>query len=327
MKIFLRKPKLLLCVLGCFLALLLMAKIRLIGYVIGSDGLGYYAHLRSAFIDKDLHYANEFLEYNPFNHHVQNPHRRSATDHVPNKYYIGPALLWTPFFLVAHSLTLVVGKFGFILEPDGYSVFYQFFIGLGSVIYGLIGLVLIYKIVLRFFSQKEALLATGLITFSTNVFDYLANEPSMSHALSLFGVSLFVYLWLKDIGSRQHKTMIWLGLTAGLMVLCRPQNLLFTVLLLVEWLGGLKSESSLPSPPFSKRLVEGGFFGGAFLFMLVPQFIVWKILYGQFLYFAYRGKGFDFLNPHLVESLFSARHGLISWTPVIFLALTGVLFF
>ncbi|MCP4397065.1 MAG: hypothetical protein GY801_07165, partial [bacterium] len=47
----------------------------------------------------------------------------------------------------------------------------------------------------------------------------------------------------------------------------------------------------------------------------------------QFLYFAYRGKGFDFLNPHLVESLFSARHGLISWTPVIFLALTGVLFF
>jgi hypothetical protein len=60
---------------------------------------------------------------------------------------------------------------------------------------------------------------------------------------------------------------------------------------------------------------------------LLPQFVTWKILYGHFLFYSYEGEGFNFANPHLLDSLFSARHGLISWTPGLLLSLAGVFIF
>ncbi len=81
--------------LGLFLFILalLMIKLSLIGWSLGSDGLSYYAHLRSAAIDLDLNYANEFRDFNPLNHAVPNADVKTATGRVANKYPIGPALL------------------------------------------------------------------------------------------------------------------------------------------------------------------------------------------------------------------------------------------
>ena len=210
--IILSEPKRLFQILAIFLVLFLAVKIHYTGWAIGSDGLGYYAHLRSAVVDRDLHYANEFLEYNKFGHGVPDPRQRTATGHVPNKYFVGPAILWTPFFLVAHFLTIEAGHLGFKIVPDGYSVLYQFFIGLGSITYGLIGLIMIYRILLLFFPGKESLFATALIIFSTNVLYYLTTEPTMTHAMSLFAVSLFAYLWIKDLGNRTYRSAALLGI-------------------------------------------------------------------------------------------------------------------
>ena len=304
----------------------LFIKLSSHGWVIGSDALGYYAHLRSMLLDGDLQFANEFIEYNKFEHHVPDPYQRTSTNHVPNKYSVGPALLWTPFFLVAHALTILAKHFGSVIKPDGYSVLYQLFIGFGSIIYGLTGLILIYKITMRFFHKNEALIATGFIALGTNVFYYLTNEPTMSHAMSLFAVSLFAFIWVKDIGNREKKSMILLGLTAGLMILVRQQNALFLVLLVIEWIGLLKIDSSFVSR-LRKQIIDVGLFVIALLIILLPQFVVWKILYGNFLVYSYEGEGFNFTNPHLLDSLFSAQHGLISWTTGILISLAGVFLF
>jgi len=55
----LESPLLLLLVFLFCLVLILAFRINVTGYAIASDGLGYYTHLRSAFIDGDLHYENE----------------------------------------------------------------------------------------------------------------------------------------------------------------------------------------------------------------------------------------------------------------------------
>ena len=243
--IILYNPKRLMLIFAVFLVLFLVVKIHYTGWAIGSDGLGYYAHLRSAVVDRDLHYANEFLEYNKFGHGVPDPYQRTATDHVPNKYFVGPAILWTPFFLVAHALTIEAGNFGFKVVPNGYSVLYQFFIGLGSITYGLIGLILIYRILLYFFQRKEALFAAVLITLSTNVLYYLTTEPTMTHAMSLFAVSLFAYLWIKDLGNRTYRSVLLLGISAGLMTLIRPQDMLFSIVIVMEWSGIFKLNSNV----------------------------------------------------------------------------------
>jgi len=317
------EPKQLILVFAVFLVLFLVVKIHYTGWAIGSDGLGYYAHLRSAVVDKDFHYANEFIEYNKFGHVVPDPYLRTETDHVPNKYFVGPAILWTPFFLLAHVLTIESENFGIKLAPDGYSVLYQFFIGLGSIIYGLIGLILIYKILLYFFQRKEALFATVLITLSTNVLYYLTTEPTMTHAMSLFAVSLFAYLWIKDIGDRTYQSVMLLGIAAGLMTLIRPQDMLFSILIVMELSGIFKLNASV-APSIFKRTTQAVLFGVCFLFTLIPQFIVWKILYGKFILYSYSGEVFNLFSPHLLDTLFSAYHGLISWTPVILPALAGL---
>ena len=308
------------------LVLLLLAKLAVSGYVIGSDGLGYYAHLRSLLIDGDLQYANEFLDFNPFGHAVPDPYRLTDTGHVPNPYYVGPAILWAPFFLLAHALALASGLAGLGFEADGYSAPYQVIVGLGSVIYGALGLVLIYRILLRFFQRGEAFLAVALIALGTNVFYYLAIEPIMSHAMSMFLVSLFAYIWLKTINCRRKRDVVLLGVTAGLMIMVRPQNVLFLSLIGLEWIGLFSHEKTL-GDHWRRKFPEAAFFGAVLFVAVLPQLIVWKILYGQVLVDSYEGASFAFTNPFIWESLFSSRHGLISWTPILLPALAGVLLF
>lgn len=322
----LRAPNLLFTGLFILLTLTLLLQMMVSGFVIGSDGLGYYAPLRSILIDGDLQYGNEFMDFNPFGHAVPDPYRLTETGHVPNPYSVGPALLWAPFFLFAHGLTMVLAAFGVALAPDGYSALYQLAIGFGSVAYGMAGLALIYTMLLRFFQRNEALVATGLIALATNVFYYLAVQPVMSHAMSLFAVTLFVFVWLTTMGRRSLWELVLLGLVAGLMVLVRPQNALFLSLLALEWLGFYKTESGYLAH-WRRYIVDALIFSLIFIVALLPQAIVWKVVYGQFMVDAYDGAGFDFTNPYILESLFSARHGLISWTPVILLALIGLLLF
>lgn len=308
------------------LVALLFVKLAVSGYIIGSDGLGYYAHLRSIFIDGDFQYANEFLDFNPFGHGVPDPYRLTGNGHVPNPYSVGPAILWAPFFLVAHALTLASGLLGLGLEADGYSTLYQVFVGLGSVVYGAAGLALIYRILRRFFQQGEATLATALIALGTNVLYYLAIEPVMSHAMSMFLVSLFAYVWLKSINCRTRRDVVVLGLTAGLMIMVRPQNLLFLSLIGLEWIGLFSTEKTLMAH-WRRNIAEAATFGVVLLVALLPQLAIWKILYGQVIVDSYEGASFAFTNPFILESLFSARHGLISWTPLLLPALAGVLLF
>ena len=321
---YLQTPTLLFLGLFAVLVLILLVRMMVSGFIIGSDGLGYYAHLRSILIDGDMQYANEFLDFNPFGHAVPNPYRLTDNGHVPNPYSVGPAILWAPFFLLAHALTIASGWLGLGLAADGYSAPYQLLIGFGSVAYGMAGLALMYRILLRFFDRNDALMATGLVALATNVFYYLAVQPVMSHSMSMFAVTLFAFLWVKTLGRRRTRDMILLGLVAGLMVLIRPQNALFVSLLGLEWLGIFKSGSGYLDH-WRRNIGNAAVFGVVFLVALFPQFIAWKILYGQFLVDSYDSAGFDFANPFIWESLFSPRHGLISWTPIILLAIAGLL--
>jgi hypothetical protein len=60
---------------------------------------------------------------------------------------------------------------------------------------------------------------------------------------------------------------------------------------------------------------------------VLPQMLAWKAIYGQYL-LAYPPHGADFLRldrPFLLNTLFSSRHGLLSWTPVFWPCLLGLI--
>ena len=98
---------------------------------------------------------------------------------------------------------------------------------------------------------------------------------------------------------------------------------MFSIVIVMEWSGIFKLNSNVASSVFN-RITQAVLFGVIFLIMMIPQFIVWKILYGKFILYSYSGEGFNFFSPHLLDTLFSAYHGLISWTPVVLPALIGM---
>ena len=308
-----------------FLLVLLAVKLSLIGWSLGSDSLSYYAHLRSFAIDYDFDYTNEFRDFNPRNHAVPSPDAKTATGLIPNKFPIGPALLWTPFFLLAHGLTWLGLIVGFNLPANGYSILYQLFIGLGAQLYGLCGLYLIYRLLRLFYPLRHAILSVVVVSLSTNVVYYLTVESTMSHSFSLFAVALFIYFGTKTYRQKSAKQFFAFGLMGALMTLIRYQNglfMLFPLLELADQLGAAKwSKENL-----IKAFGQGIVFLSGFLLGLIPQALVWKIIYGDLLLNTYGKKGFE-TKSHYFDILFSLNHGLIAWTPIILLCLLGLAFF
>jgi hypothetical protein len=289
-------------------------------YVIGSDGLSYYAQLRSLMIDKDLDFKNEFRDYNPHHHGVPDYTKTTITGHVANKYPIGQAILWLPFFLIAHLSVLILNLAGFRILQDGYSFPYQVFIGFGSVVYGMAGLFLIYKTLARYYKKDYAALAVFLVLLGTNLHYYFVWEPTMVHLSSMFVVSLFIYLFLVTKGTSNPRRFIILGAIYGLMIIVRYQNALFGAIVLLEY---TDRETFFPW----KKTVRGLLYGVAgFLFFFIPQMVFWKIIFGRWVLYSYENECFDFFHPHFLWVLFSSRHGLIRWTPMVLIFCTGLFF-
>ena len=53
------------------------------------------------------------------------------------------------------------------------------------------------------------------------------------------------------------------------------------------------------------------------------QAFAWKALYGTYFLYTYEGEGFDWLRPHLWDSLFSPHHGLFNWHPALLVGFAG----
>ena len=259
----------------------------IVGKTVYGDGVYYYAWLRSVVVDGDINFANDYAALGA-------SQQLTANGLLGNIYSVGPALLWSPQFLWIHRL----------LNSDGFALPYQLTVGITSIFYALFGLLLLYRTLAKFFSKTTAVLTVITIAFATNLFFYGSLDAVNSHALSFFAASLFLAL-LKQPNTQP----LLLGASVGLLALIRPQDTLFGLLLL---------------PRVNRKTILAIATGAILAFL--PQLLAWQTLYGKFWVSPYldRGYGFNFLQPHLVEVLFSPKSGLILWTPVIAVALVGL---
>ena len=61
-----------------------------------------------------------------------------------------------------------------------------------------------------------------------------------------------------------------------------------------------------------------------FLIPLLPQFIYWKFLTGNFFHYAYQGESFYWLKPELLKFWFSTNNGLFVYAPILLFSILGV---
>lgn len=291
------------------------------GHLIGSDGAFYYAYLPSLLLDGDLDFRNQYERSLPPDHPARS--RVSPTGMVPNPYPMGPALLWSPFFLIAHGLTQALRAGGTSLPADGYGPLYEGVTLLGSMLYGFMALWMLYRLAARWFDPSAAWAAAVLLWFAGNAVYYMVAEPSMAHMTAMFAAALFFRCWL--IARARDRGGDWLGLGAagGLMLLVRPADAVFLIGPFVDRLLGRPLREALRGLP-ARALA----FAGAAILVFLPQALAWEWMYGDlrrssYLYGA-TGPLFRWTAPRMLEVLFSSWHGLFTWHPIYAFAVLGL---
>ena len=286
-----------------------------------SDGREYFVQVRSLAIDFDLDLANE--------------NARFGVRGTAGNYPFGTPLLWTPFFLLAHGWLTLLNLFGGEYPTNGFFNPYQRAAGLGSLLYGFAALVLIYRLLCAHFSRRLAASAAILVTVGTFIVWYLVVDNSMSHGASMFAATLFLYTWHQR---RDDSVTRWalLGATAGLMSLVRWQNVLFVIIPALEEMGawtrrlasrGDGASSALEPAWLQRAAARYAAFGATFLLVFAPQFVAWKAIRGSWFAPPAGAHGTEWTSPQIGGVLFSPDRGLFSWTPLLLLAVFGLLAF
>ncbi len=309
-----------------FLALIPVPRID--GKLIGSDGLYYFAYAHTLVFDGDLDFTNEYAALNI----PPTSPRPTLAGWPANKYAIGPALLWMPWYLAAHLIALIANVINPQIAADGYSYIYQAAISIGSITYGAIGIALAYRCACRLGSALAALIAVTLLWMASNLPYYMIFEPSMPHMLSLLCVSLLLTIWFERVRHADHVPMgIWLllGTAAGAVVLVRTQDAPYILIPIgsIMWqiIRSFRSGNWVQTRSW---LIGAALASIMALLVFLPQMLAWKILYGGWIVNPYaddRAQIFFWLQPKLYEVLFSPFHGLFTWHPIYLAAITGLI--
>jgi hypothetical protein len=271
---------------------------------VASDGVHYFATLRSAIVDGDLNFENEYRILGAGEAYFQ----PTATGRLPNTFSVGPALVWAPAYLLIHGL----GHLG-LFRPTGFG--YPYFTAIATVtaVCGLLGVLWLYGLVRRYCEPGVAFTASLLIWLGTFHVWYMVFEASMSHAFGMASVTGYLLLCHRE--PRHNREYVLLGLAAGAVILMRWQNVFF---LPVGW-------AILGSAGTRPKWNHIALFLGTAIVLFLPQTMFWKIIYGRF-FLVPQGTSFmAWDSPQLEAVLFSSRHGLLSWSPVLWLGLVGLL--
>jgi hypothetical protein len=280
-----------------------------------SDAVEYYSHLRSLYFDHDLDFANEFDHFGLLTRGDKT--NLTPTGHRRTIFSVGPALLWMPFYAAGDLLARAQGD-----VEQGYSPTHIRAVCLGSLFYGVLGLLLVHGVVKDVVPGRAASLSVLLLLYATFLWWYLVYEPVMSHPGSFCLSAAVLALWWRVRPALTPRRALALGLLIGLAATLRWQN---GVLLLLPAATLLPRLIPLPLATMRTGLVTlTGFAVGA-----SPQLFAWKAIFGQYL-LADPPHGRDFLrldHPYLLQTFFSSRHGLLFWTPILWAGYLGVVLF
>jgi hypothetical protein len=301
------------------------------------DGVGYYAYLRSALIDHDLRFENDYLAANKsfVVTHVDAqgrllPRLYTKTGYVENHFSVGPAILWAPVLLAFHGSVLLANQFGAHVAADGRSHPYLLAMALTTAIYGFLSLFLAFRIARKYFDDRWSFAATVAIWMASSLPVYMYFNPSWSHALSAFTVALFLWYWERTKLQRTAAEWAILGLMAGLMGNVYYPNvilLIFPALEVIHLWRARRRDSGQITISIQKLALNCGVFVVVFFASLLPTFITRQIIYGSPFETGYPAiSTWNWTSPVLLKVLFSSDHGMFSWTPVLILAAVGLPF-
>ncbi|HEU5087901.1 MAG TPA: glycosyltransferase family 39 protein, partial [Roseiflexaceae bacterium] len=226
--------------IAVFVVLLPLANPR----VYATDEVQYYVYLRSLRFDGDLDFENDYRAFAALNPRsgiegslLQANRIRPATGLYGNIAPIGCALMWAPFFLAADALVQLANLAGARIPADGFSRPYILAVCYASALYGLLGLVLCYRLARRYTTHQASTLASVVVWLASPLVFYMFIQMPFAHSTGFFLTSLFITIWNglrsplpQQAGRQRLARWVALGVVGGLMTMTREQLGLFLLL-------------------------------------------------------------------------------------------------
>lgn len=289
------------------------------------DVAGYYMYLPAAFIYNDLtgdSYHKEITDtYRPsptFDHAFKH-----ESGNYVMKYPIGQAIQMSPFFGLSHAYAKTSNTY----PADGFSRPYQLGIAFGVLLFALLGMVLLRRLLLKYFPDNVVAWTVIGVGIGTNYLEYTTMSGAMTHN------NLFVlYLALILVTIKFYKSPgLWhavvIGGIIGLATITRPTELMMGLIPLL-WgtkftAYGFKNRFAFLAGQW-KALLLAAVVGAAVLFL---QPLYWHSATGEWIVYSYQDQGFSFLKPHILDGMFSFKAGWLPYTPLGILMLGGLVLF
>ncbi len=283
--------------------------------IIQNDVVSYYAYLPAGIIFNDLTFS--FTQDLPSDFEGTIWLQTAPNGKPILRMTMGLAILWIPFFLMAHATAHAIG-----VSALGYSWPYSLSIFVAALFYLFAGLYYLRKILLQYVSDVVAAIVLTVVVLATNLMYYVISEPGMTHVYNFTLITIFLYFTINWINKPSFKNSLFLGFLAGLIILIRPVNgivLLFPALIGIT---SFKDFLSRIGDKWKMILVAAI----AVLLVLFPQMLYWKAQTGHYIFNSYMDAGvFYFQDPDIINGLFSYRKGWLIYTPVMIFGLTGLI--
>ena len=291
------------------------------GRVIDGDALKYYAWLRSVAFDGDIDFSNDYrllTDELAEDSEVLTP---LATGLVPNSAPPGSALLWAPLFLAVTSIVWVLNLLGAQIPFDGLALTFKVSAGVAGIGYTTAGAWLCYELSRRVYPATVAFWATLTLWLGGSLLYYALVSPTYSHATSLFAVALFALAWYRTRDRGDLRRFALLGALAGLAGLVRSQDLIILVIPGLELLAGIWERRWSLAAACGRLAVLCVSCAAVFS----PQLWAWQMIYGALVLNPHGAAvSFRWAEPAILQTLFSTRQGLISWTPIVLFGAIGL---
>jgi hypothetical protein len=269
------------------------------GKLINGDAKGYYAWLRSISLDHDVDFRNDYALIFPPETTVD-ANRFTPRGLVVDKYPIGVAIVEVPGFVAGHAAARILGY-----PADGVSAPYQLAVVVWLQLFVLGSFVALWVALVR--SGAREVVATLVIAsalLATNLLQYIA-RPAWPHAPGVALLNFAYFLLITARSARDEgRRMIGLGALLGLALIVRPSNLaiapFFACLLVMHferWRGHI-GRIALGAAP-----------------LIAIHFGSMWALWGSPHATGYGEEGFTSGLAGIVNTLFSARHGLFVYHP------------
>ena len=274
------------------------------------DGVAYFAYLPSTLLDRDLLFFDEWADAGLIRPDgtilFKDP---TPTGHLSNHWTAGASLAWYPAYLAGHLLASANDGAG-----GGVSVWHVAAIAWTSALAGLLVMLQGLRLAGRMFGLGPATAAACALWLGSPMAFYATRHATMSHALSAAACAAVVLLSLRLRDGATPGRIFATGLAIGFACAVRPQNIVIALVPLLV-------ADALPILRRAHIFAAGG------LLAALPQLVVSQAIYGGPLVFvnigdrAHTWQMFTRFRP--LEMMTSWYHGLVTWTPLLVLAIAG----